>query len=587
MRVREREQRGGRVWLRAVLLAAVTVQVVTADPSAAETYGECQTRYQQATLDYDQNLRSCLRYVGRPGHNPNNCTRAAEVKYHGSLASLTCRPPDLNVFTPPNEWVTKVVGVRADQQWVDTGLTFNRPDCSIYVETFGKWSNAGLPSLGAEGYRGVRWPGTIHPEADLGSLIGRFEFGDGKMIAISDWSAFEKLNSNRGRLELAMNDTPNYADNQGRLWVALTFPRSCAYARQSVRAADEWTNTGIFVGGGQPVDTLALGTWSNAPSAAPVAAAGYAGYRHPGQRFRGADFASLIGRVSGSSFSLATDDQGEIPASGEILLGMNDLPGGFTDNTGALEVEINFIHLGCTPVVLSKGVERCVNVRDNGDINLHLDRSDTGSWEQEYVAADQPKGHDKSYCGPTAGKNLLYWYDLDASYPDLAAEMKTEEWDTLPIFGFAGAACAFEPVCTSVVGSTVSKIAVKFGTLPRDMMGTLRRRMAAIGYEDCGSTGVLSLAEISESLASGHPVVILESKGSGKLHWAVVTGLFYENGEPTLRVANSTNRTWSEFVKDWKLSEVGNRFVRKVMTDDLLGFGLEPYTKIHFCRGDG
>lgn len=570
--------------LPAILLLMATNMGLWVPASQAHAASDaCQAKYREAAVLHDQSTRACLRNIGRPGYDPDRCVRRADTTYFQAISDLPCVPPDFAVPLPPAGYVTKIVGVRANEGWTDTGLTFNRTACSISLETFGLWSDVGLPWFGAEGHWGYRRPGAMHPDSFLGSLIGRIE--DGALMSIGDASSVAKAADTRGRLHLAINDNPGgYGDNQGRLWVALTFPSSCAYARIPVKASEEWTHTGILVSSGQPIDTLATGGWSNVPPSPSLSAAGYVGYRHPGQRYWGADFAALVGWSGGAFFGLGGGGQGRVPLSGEVLLGMNDVPGGFGDNPGSLDVELNFIHLACTPVMVARGVERCVNVTDDGGVDLYLDRSAIAgeTWNGAYVQDNEPA---KNYCGPTAGKNLLVWYGSDPAYPDIADAMRTGEWDTLPIFGFAGAACAWEPVCTSVVGSTVAKIAVKFGTLPSDMRSALEG-LVPDGLEECGSTGVRSLEEIHESLASGNPVVILESKGRNKLHWAVITGIFFQGGEPWLRLANSGegSRSWRELRKDWSLAKVGNRLVRKVMTDDLLGFGLEPYTRIHFCR---
>lgn len=214
----------------------------------------------------------------------------------------------------------------------------------------------------------------------------------------------------------------------------------------------------------------------------------------------------------------------------------------------------------CRRVTVGNGVERCVEVLDEGrTVNLYLNRTDTVAWGHGYKAPyvdfwevehptvrgyatviqdDEP---DINYCGPTAGRNFLSWYGLDAPYDNLGSEMKTNAWDTAPVLGAAALVCAFEPICTGILTSTIADIAVKAGSLPRYVRESLYGRMPA-GYEACGTEGVDSLEDIRQSLIRGNPVVYLESRKYGNLHWAVITGLEARNGDTFLRIANSEGR---------------------------------------------
>jgi hypothetical protein len=207
----------------------------------------------------------------------------------------------------------------------------------------------------------------------------------------------------------------------------------------------------------------------------------------------------------------------------------------------------------CTPVRVGAGVERCVDVGANGAVRLYMNRTDKEPWNGTYFQDDEP---DVNYCGPTAGKNFLAWYGLTDLYGALSKEMETNSWDTAPVLGAAGLICAFEPICTSILGSTVSDIAVKAGSLPRFVRESLYGRMPS-GYEACGTEGIDSLEDIRQSLANGNPVVFLESQGKGNLHWAMVTGVEPQDNDTMLRVANSSDRLWSTFRADWSLNEVG------------------------------
>jgi len=83
------------------------------------------------------------------------------------------------------------------------------------------------------------------------------------------------------------------------------------------------------------------------------------------------------------------------------------------------------------------------------------------------------------------------------------------------------------------------------------------------------------------ALAGGNPVVFLEST-TGNLHWATATGIYTDSSQNhRVRVANSSDREWSNFRQDWSLSRVGDPpgLQRGALS---LAFGLRPYTMIRW-----
>jgi hypothetical protein len=254
--------------------------------------------------------------------------------------------------------------------------------------------------------------------------------------------------------------------------------------------------------------------------------------------------------------------------------------------------------LWCTPIVVGAGVHRCVRVRDGGQtVTLHLSPDvranenhnqidDSGTlldaipWFGQYTADDEHPY--VSYCGPTAGKNLLYWYGSDTglgspSYATIGAEMNTDNWDGGLVFWSAFGACSGEPTCTGIVDAALSSALNNVGTLPDDFQNAVTMRMPS-GYVPRGpATFSGSLDEIRASLTNGNPIAYLESKGSLTLHWAIIIGVDAgagHEGDPLILVANSDARPWSTFQADRSLVKVGDSFIRGVVG----AVGLHPNT---------
>ena len=112
------------------------------------------------------------------------------------------------------------VTVGAGDAWKNTNLTLG-PGTPYVVRAQGRWSNAGAPTLGPEGYVGYRHPGTVLGNADLASLIG--QIGSATFpIGASSWDGSAPQPG--GVLYLGMNDVPGtYGDNQGELQVQVSY----------------------------------------------------------------------------------------------------------------------------------------------------------------------------------------------------------------------------------------------------------------------------------------------------------------------------------------------------------------------------
>ncbi len=219
----------------------------------------------------------------------------------------------------------------------------------------------------------------------------------------------------------------------------------------------------------------------------------------------------------------------------------------------------------CDSITLATGALRCVRARDDGTVDQRWDPA-SEPWAGEYVAANEPA---ENYCGPTAVKNFLRWYGMDEDYEVLGSEMRTNTWYTDTVFRGWGAAALLETV-------------IKAGTLPVDLRAALDRR-APEGYTACIKQGDGNFEDIRSALAEGDQVVVLESRGTDKLHWTVATGLYFDGETLTLRLANSVDRSVDDFLRDWSLSRLGDPFRRSMLASF---FGLMPYTMIRWLPTD-
>lgn len=247
----------------------------------------------------------------------------------------------------------------------------------------------------------------------------------------------------------------------------------------------------------------------------------------------------------------------------------------------------------CQTVTMPSGAQRCVHDRAAKTwLALTLPPPFPTQWEASFRQDDEPE---ENYCGPTAARNLLTWYDADVSYEELGAAMHTNTWrdagTELAVFGLAFAACAGELICSFSVYGAVFEAAVNAGTLPRDFMTALQPRLPE-GYFAClVQESLPSVEEVKGSLAQGNPIIYLESLGGG-LHWAVINGIYEDAGVWQVRTANShdavnpdgsrTNvaRPWSTFLSHWSLEQL-DPILRGPLGDSL---GLQPYTRIRISR---
>jgi hypothetical protein len=109
----------------------------------------------------------------------------------------------------------RTVEVAANAGWVDSGIAVSAGQ-KLTISAAGRWSNSGPPAQGPGGFAGHLYDGTVLPEAPLAALVGRV--GDA-MFLIGE--RYEGASPGSGTLELGINDTPTFDDNQGSLTVTV------------------------------------------------------------------------------------------------------------------------------------------------------------------------------------------------------------------------------------------------------------------------------------------------------------------------------------------------------------------------------
>jgi hypothetical protein len=341
----------------AVVLSVIQMFLFLVTPVAFGQDVSCYRTLDTLRVERDARVARCGDGV-QVSTTRARCITNAETIYRNAVEALACRPASL---APRAGHFVKRVTVPAREGLVDTGIdisTVIATDCEVGIRTTGLWSNAGPPALGAGGFIGYRHPGTILAGADLASLVGVLSgpnsnaptpdsaivmFPIGQATSVSFTPANERFpqGPSVGRLLLAINDVEGmFDDNAGSLIVDVSVPSACAEVSTTVAASREWTDTALALPAGTQVTVRTSGAWSNAGPPATVTAAGFAGYRSPGQRYASADFASLIGSIGSMPLLIGAAPKLRLPAGGVLQLGMNDAPGTFADNVGALEVVI-------------------------------------------------------------------------------------------------------------------------------------------------------------------------------------------------------------------------------------------------------
>jgi hypothetical protein len=219
---------------------------------------------------------------------------------------------------------------------------------------------------------------------------------------------------------------------------------------------------------------------------------------------------------------------------------------------------------------------RYVRTTGAGSRSLYLD-DHSAPWTEQYAQDDPVQ---TNYCGPVAGRNILYWYGMDASFTSLGSEMHTNTWqDDLSPLTCANA-CAAEPTCTLACSIVLDNF--EFGTLPVYMEAALGKHTPS-GFRMLASFEDANIDAILSQLYYGNPVVVLIKPLSSPFHWTVITGAYVSGDEIMLEFANNESRSLTAFLDDWSLENVGSSVVTKLLN----GLGIRPYTMFSFERASG
>ncbi len=119
-------------------------------------------------------------------------------------------------------------------------------------------------------------------------------------------------------------------------------PREPEIRTVTVDARREWTDTGINLVEGSEITIRASGRWTNHNDPPFWHDADGTGDTYPGTVIESANLSSLIGKVGRFNFFVGQNYAGNSPSSGKLYLGMNDVPGHYSDNLGQLTVQISY-----------------------------------------------------------------------------------------------------------------------------------------------------------------------------------------------------------------------------------------------------
>lgn len=104
---------------------------------------------------------------------------------------------------------------------------------------------------------------------------------------------------------------------------------------------ESWLDTGITLTKGQEFTIHASGQWSNGPCCGSYGPGGL--NRFDAQAILpSTQVGTLLGKISGTVFAVGEDYSRHSPTAGKLLLSMNDIPNGFADNSGVLNVQITY-----------------------------------------------------------------------------------------------------------------------------------------------------------------------------------------------------------------------------------------------------
>jgi hypothetical protein len=109
-----------------------------------------------------------------------------------------------------------------------------------------------------------------------------------------------------------------------------------------VPAREMWVDTGIVLTKGAKLNIYASGRWSDGGKPVRFWGPNGTGNSWPGTLSDAANLDALIGKVGDATFLVGESYSGSCPQSGRLFLSMNDFPGYFSNNSGAIKVKISY-----------------------------------------------------------------------------------------------------------------------------------------------------------------------------------------------------------------------------------------------------
>lgn len=114
-------------------------------------------------------------------------------------------------------------------------------------------------------------------------------------------------------------------------------------SRISVSARESWVDTGIDLTAGQRFSIRANGSWTNGgDNPQLVGPQGFSNFTLGSAEMSSVNFSSLIGKIGNRRFFVGDHTNRESPASGRLYLQINDIPGNLNDNSGILDVVVEY-----------------------------------------------------------------------------------------------------------------------------------------------------------------------------------------------------------------------------------------------------
>lgn len=163
--------------------------------------------------------------------------------------------------------------------------------------------------------------------------------------AVEEVRAGDETNvADAGRDRITTDERPSIDQAQQQGPVATPAPAIAACTRSDgiirVPANVEWCDTGINVRRGQRIAISAQGRWNyrSEPAFGPAGS----GERIDTTLLPRAPLAALIGRVGNEVFLVGQGGQSQAASEGRLYLSINDVSGTFGDNSGFMDVYVQF-----------------------------------------------------------------------------------------------------------------------------------------------------------------------------------------------------------------------------------------------------